>query len=306
MWTWHGWATVVLAAALSSCSLARGTIGSRPSDAATDGFSMVDVGIDATTPDEDSGLDAGRDADLDGGSDAGNDGGNDSGTDAGPQLPMITGLTLLLDERGQAGVPTVATWHDQSGAGHDLTQTVGNQQPLEGMLVGHPALVWDGVDDCLIGPRQDVLWAPTGMSVTMVFDVSNTATGFAQSLVYATGAQGVSIAISGVGRIRGAVFDGASYAVTPDQNIGAGRHLLQLRLRTGSLSFQLDDNPPVSVAAPLPVMGLDTLLLGASSPVGASAFGGTIAFVAATTGDIDDGQNALLRAYLATIYSVTP
>jgi hypothetical protein len=71
-----------------------------------------------------------------------------------PTLPQVASATLLLDLEADTlslsdGDP-VSTWADQSGNGHDFTQT-GNARPTKQTVSSYPAVVFDGVDDWMDG-----------------------------------------------------------------------------------------------------------------------------------------------------------
>lgn len=52
----------------------------------------------------------------------------------------------------QAGTARVTTWADQSGFGRNFTQS-GTARPTKQTVGGYPAVVFDGVDDWMLGPN---------------------------------------------------------------------------------------------------------------------------------------------------------
>lgn len=74
---------------------------------------------------------------------------------AGIQALTVTPAppVLLLDlEADTLSAGAVATWPDQSGNGNDFTQT-GSAQPTAQIVLGYMAVVFDGVDDWMLGPN---------------------------------------------------------------------------------------------------------------------------------------------------------
>jgi len=69
-------------------------------------------------------------------------------------LPQVASATLLLDLQADtlalADNDPVSTWADQSGNGHDFTQT-GDARPLKQTISGIPFVVGDGVNDWMDG-----------------------------------------------------------------------------------------------------------------------------------------------------------
>lgn len=67
-----------------------------------------------------------------------------------PVLPQVASATLLLDLEADtlalADGDPVSLWADQSGNGHDFTQT-GDARPTKQTIDGYPAVAPDGVDD---------------------------------------------------------------------------------------------------------------------------------------------------------------
>lgn len=72
----------------------------------------------------------------------------------GLELPQVASATLLLDLQADtlmlADGDSVSIWADQSGNGHDFTQT-GDAGPDVQTIDGYKAVVFDGIDDFMNG-----------------------------------------------------------------------------------------------------------------------------------------------------------
>jgi hypothetical protein len=90
--------------------------------------------------------------------------------DAPTNVPRSGLAVWLRADQGVilSGSRGVATWVDRSGNKHDAVQLVPTQQPtlVPNAVQGHPALRFDGVDDCMTFPCT--VSGLTGMTILMV------------------------------------------------------------------------------------------------------------------------------------------
>jgi hypothetical protein len=102
------------------------------------------------------------------------------GESVDPPLVPTDGLEVWLRADQAVSAPvtgSVSTWRDSSGHQRNFTQSALNYQPiLKGeALAGHPALVFDGVDDFLQLPAIDVDFA-AGVSLFIVLQQESSET----------------------------------------------------------------------------------------------------------------------------------
>lgn len=129
---------------------------------------------------------------------------------------------LNLQADTLVGTP-VTTWADQSNNGHDFTQT-GDERPALQTVGGFPAVVFDGVDDCMVSN----LTADTSLPFT-VFSVCDN-TGFLLTKIANEGCEdpgstGWSVFYNGVFGIA-LYSDASNYAVQITDDPISGRSVV--------------------------------------------------------------------------------
>lgn len=75
-----------------------------------------------------------------------------NGWGSSPTPPAPSGPVPILDLEADTGA-TPALWSDQSGHGNNFAQSDSAAQPTIQTVGGYPAVVFDGVDDQMVGPN---------------------------------------------------------------------------------------------------------------------------------------------------------